>query len=52
VSEEIRVSPKSEFEYYAAPTAVLELETEAEIRERKLTQSANSVSDDQSESEE
>ena len=43
VSEEIRVQPKSEFEYYAAPAAVLQLETEAEIRERRLSQSADEV---------
>ena len=47
VSEEIRVQPKSEFEYYAAPAAVLELETEAEIRERKLTQSADTVAENE-----
>jgi hypothetical protein len=52
VSEEIRVTPKTDFEYYAAPDAVLELETEAELRERKLTQSADAVADSESGSEE
>jgi hypothetical protein len=37
------VTPKTEFEFYAAPEAVLELETEAVKRERKLTQSADAV---------
>lgn len=45
VSEEIRVTPKTEFEYYAAPAAVLELESDAEKRERKLTQSADDVAE-------
>ncbi|MBN2529513.1 MAG: tetratricopeptide repeat protein [Deltaproteobacteria bacterium] len=52
ISEEIRVTPKTEFEYYAAPAAVLELETEAEIRERKLTQTADAVAEGQSGAEE
>ncbi|MBN2672290.1 MAG: tetratricopeptide repeat protein [Deltaproteobacteria bacterium] len=46
VSEEIRVTPKTEFKYYAAPDPVLKLETEAEQRERKLTQSADAVAED------
>jgi hypothetical protein len=45
VSQEIRVTPKTEFEFYAPPDAVLELETDAEKRERSLTKEADSVAE-------
>jgi len=47
ISEEIRVTPKTEFDFYAPPDPVLKLETEAEKRERELTQSAGEVAQGQ-----
>ncbi|MBN2802016.1 MAG: tetratricopeptide repeat protein [Deltaproteobacteria bacterium] len=45
VSQEIRVTPKTEFEFYAPPDAVLELESDAEKRERSLSKEADSVAE-------
>jgi TolA-binding protein len=43
LSEEIRVMPKSELTFWTAPEAVLEVESEAQKRDRELASSADAL---------
>jgi len=43
ISEEIRVTPKTELVFWTAPDPVLELETEAQKREKALAASADAI---------
>ncbi|MCK9459337.1 MAG: tetratricopeptide repeat protein [Proteobacteria bacterium] len=46
ISEETRVEPKFTFNYWAAPDPVLELETDAQKRDKALTASAEAIGDE------
>lgn len=49
ISEEIRVMPKADLVFWSAPGPILALETEAQKREKKLTQSADAIAEAEAE---
>jgi hypothetical protein len=52
ISEEIRVQPKADLAFWSTPGPILELETEAQKRDKKLTESADTISESAEEAKE